>query len=187
MEQVHQALDHALSTMKPTTQTNQPMSLGDNVFRPHVELGTETIHSKQIQGKHKAKTYGGKQPSYLQASLKAKEACLIESTSNSVRVSFLFKQETLHKTDPLEASILFQWMRFLQQQAEDYRILRRKPVEGYSISFLITNCHVEEYTKESIEGMILAFASQMDKECSDIKIQVNAQARYVATEFWKAF
>lgn len=126
---------------------------------------------------------------------KKKESCLIESTSNSVRVSFLFKAQaklastsTSTSTDPLEASILFQWMRFLQQQAEDhYQILRRKPLEGYSVTFLVTNKHLAIHGRHEVEHTILDFCSRIDKECSDIKIQVNAQARYITTEFCKAF
>jgi len=33
--------------------------------------------------------------------------------------------------------------RILMQRAEKFAILRRKPVPGYSISFLITNIHTE--------------------------------------------
>merc|ERR1712232_677610 len=72
---------------------------------------------------------------------KKKESCKIESTKNSVRVSFLFKQQSKdYDADPLEVSILYQLMRFLSQGAEEsYQILRKKPLEGYSVSFLITN------------------------------------------------
>ena len=141
---------------------------------------------------------------------------------NSVQISFLFKQQT--QTNQLDASILNQWMRFLQQQADDsYQLLRKQPVPGYSVSFLITNQHIhvhstsrsswknsakkknnsnngnhsnsnsnsnsdnEKVYKQKVQRMILHFCSQMDKECRDIKIQVNAEARYITTEFLKAF
>ena len=35
-------------------------------------------------------------------------------------------------------------MTFLSQRAEDFIILRRKPIAGYDISFLVTNFHTEE-------------------------------------------
>ena len=175
------------------------------VFRPHVELGTETIQTQLIEDKQKKKLYGGAAqqkarmmmspavPSSLPSQTTApivvmsKESCLIESTSNSVRISFLFKQQVCANKDPLEASILFQWMRFLQQQADDYKIVRRKPIKGYSITFLVTNLHVEQYSIGDINDMIISFASQVDKECNDIKLKVNAEARHVANELWKAF
>jgi hypothetical protein len=126
---------------------------------------------------------------------KIKESCMIESTSNSVRISFLFKQQAQQQQattdnggDPLEVSILFQWMRFLTQQAEDhYQILRKKPLDGYSVSFLITNKNIQIHGRKQLQQTIINFCSQMDKECSDIKIQVNAQARYITTELLKAF
>ena len=126
---------------------------------------------------------------------KIKESCMIESTSNSVRISFLFKQQAQQQQattdnggDTLEVSILFQWMRFLTQQAEDhYQILRKKPLDGYSVSFLITNKNIQIHGQKQLQQTIINFCSQMDKECSDIKIQVNAQARYITTEFLKAF
>jgi len=126
---------------------------------------------------------------------KIKESCMIESTSNSVRISFLFKQQAQQQQattdnggDTLEVSILFQWMRFLTQHAEDhYQILRKKPIDGYSVSFLITNKNIHIHGQKQLQQTIIKFCSQMDKECSDIKIQVNAQARYITTEFLKAF
>lgn len=201
LEQVSIGLNNALTQMTPLTQIKKPNApVGDNIFRPHVELGTETIRTQLIEDKQRKKLYGAKilqsmssssstaSVSSSQSSVTlSKESCLIESTSNSVRVSFLFKQQVCARKDPLEASILFQWMRFLQQQAEDYRILRRKPVDGYSITFLITSRHIERYTIAAINDIITSFASQIDKECSDIKLKVNAQARHVATELWKAF
>jgi len=105
-------------------------------------------------------------------------------------------------------------MRCLQQQADDsYQLLRKQPVKGYSISFLITNQHIhlhstsrtsrkknnnngntsnsnsdnEKVYKQEVLQMIVHFCSQMDKECRDIKIQVNEEARYITAEFLKAF
>lgn len=88
--------------------------------------------------------------------------------------------------DPLEASILFQWMRFLMVQ-EDHPLLRKKPMQGYSVSFLVTNKHLAMYGLPRVTESILDFCATIDKECSDIKLQVNAQARYITTEFLKAF
>jgi actin related protein 2/3 complex subunit 4 len=78
-------------------------------------------------------------------------------------------------------------MRFVQQQAEEYKLLRRKPIDGYSITFLILNKHLTTYDQQELQDWIVHFCSGVDKECSDIKLQVNAQARYVTTEFFKAF
>lgn len=155
------------------------------VFYPHVELGTAPIEVEHIHDVQKAFKY------QQRTNTKKKESCMIESTTNSVRISFLLKQQQQQR-DPLEVSILYQWMRLLAQYAEEsYQLLRKKPVEGYSVTFLLTNKLLtntfNNNTEHQIEAMILHFLSQLDKECSDIKLQVNAQARYVTTTFLKAF
>jgi actin related protein 2/3 complex subunit 4 len=124
------------------------------------------------------------------ATIRKRESCLIESTRNSIRVSFLFKAQAnaaaKANADPLEASILFQWMRFLMVK-EHHPLLRKKPIKGYSVTFLVTNRHLATHGRQRVEDSILGFCAKIDKECSDIKLQVNAQARYVTTEFLKAF
>ena len=65
-----------------------------------------------------------------------KEKVLIEGSINSIRVSIGVKQ-----ADEIEKILCKKFMRFMMQRAEHFFILRRKPVEGYDISFLITNFH----------------------------------------------
>lgn len=162
-------------------------------FYPHVELGTEPVETECIQDLQKIRPFGAnlsttanETKSESTVTSRKRESCLIQSTSNSVRVSFLFKAQARARQDPLEASIVFQWMRFLMVQ-EQHPLLRKVPIEGYSVTFLITNKHLAIYGREGIEDSILGFCAKIDKECSDIKLQVNAQARYVTTEFLKAF
>jgi len=52
------------------------------------------------------------------------ERCLIEPSINSVRVSIRIKQ-----ADELEILLTHMFMRFLMQRAEQYIVLRRKPIE----------------------------------------------------------
>ncbi|KAL3912389.1 MAG: hypothetical protein SGILL_006903 [Bacillariaceae sp.] len=182
LEDVQGAVSAALRGM----QEHKVHAKNDAPFMvPDVEIEGTSVHIQVVEGRKKIQAFRTSESS--KDDKKAQERCLIESTPNSIRVSFLFKQQTMALSDPLEASILYQWMRFLQQQAEDYLILRRKPVDGYSISFLILQKHLEEFGKKSMERWILNFCSVLDKECSDIKIQVNAQARHVTTEYFKAF
>jgi ARP2/3 complex 20 kDa subunit (ARPC4)/Arp2/3 complex, 34 kD subunit p34-Arc len=178
LEEVHDALARALYGMTPYQFPERDAFVPP--MRPDVELGTPSVQELLIEARQRA-------PAFRASKKNTPEKCLIEASQNSVRVSFLFKQQIMAQSDPVEASILFQWMRFLQQQAEDYQILRRKPVEGYSISFLILDKHVSELGKEDIEDWIVNFCAVMDKECSDIKIQVNAEARHGTTEYFKAF
>ena len=64
--------------------------------------------------------------------------------------------------------------------------MRRKPVEGYSISFLITHTHLEKYWKDKLIDFVITFMMDIDKEIKDMKLKVNTRARLVATAFLKA-
>lgn len=65
--------------------------------------------------------------------------------------------------------------------------MRRKPAEGYSISFLITHAHLEKMWKHKLIDFIIHFMEEVDKEISGMKIAVNARARIVANSFMKRF
>ena len=105
----------------------------------------------------------------------------------------------------------------MMMRAENFIILRRKAVEGYDISFLITNFHTEQvgnvdvyivYTRSTTRGIVdflyalnpfirmykhklvdfvIHFMEEIDKEISEMKITLNARARIVAEEFLKNF
>lgn len=72
-------------------------------------------------------------------------------------------------------------------RAESFVILRRKPVEGYDISFLITNFHTEQMYKHKLVDFIIQFMEEIDKEISEMKLAVNSRARISAEEFLKRF
>ena len=175
-DQIRSKLDSALSGMERPTASTQGQRQGYPI-RPHVELGmatATTIKKERITRNN------------------FKEHCLIESSSNSVRCSFLLKQQ--HATaDPIEQAIVSKYLAFFQQRAEHYHILRRQPVfdvEGgykYSISFLLLHTQLDKYGQDQMVDTILDFLGQVDRECSHVKISLNARARLVASEFLKAF
>ncbi|TKC45215.1 hypothetical protein EI555_017527 [Monodon monoceros] len=109
-----------------------------------------------------------------------KEKVLIEGSINSVRVSIAVKQ-----ADEIEKILCHKFMRFMMMRAENFFILRRKPVEGYDISFLITNFHTEQMYKHKLVDFVIHFMEEIDKEISEMKLSVNARARIVAEEFLK--
>ena len=49
----------------------------------------------------------------------------------------------IKQADELEEILVDKFSRILMQRAEQFSILRRKPISGYTISFLITNVHTE--------------------------------------------
>ncbi|EIE78217.1 hypothetical protein RO3G_02921 [Rhizopus delemar RA 99-880] len=73
------------------------------------------------------------------------EKVLIEAAVNSVRISIKIKQ-----ADDLERILCHKFSRFLMMRAENFVILRRKPIE------------------------------EVDKEISEMKLSVNTRARTVA-------
>ena len=66
-------------------------------------------------------------------------------------------------------------------RADKYNILRKIAKDGYDISFLITNYHLEIYNKEDLIDFIVEFIQDLVKEITDMKMTVNSQSRYVTT------
>ena len=108
------------------------------------------------------------------------EKCLIEPSVNSVRISIGIKQ-----ADEIETILCHKFTRFLMQRAEKFVILRRVPIEGFDISFLITHKHLEDMWKHKLVDFVIQFMEEIDKEINGMKIAVNTRARIVATQFMK--
>ena len=106
------------------------------------------------------------------------ERVLLESSVNSVRVSLKIKQ-----LDSMDKLLTHWFCRFLMQRAEQFIVLRRKPVEGYDLSFLITNTNLEKMWKHKLVDFIITFMEEVDKEISALKIALNARAGAVARTF----
>lgn len=111
-----------------------------------------------------------------------KEKCMIEGSVNSIRISICIKQ-----ADELEAVLVDKFSRFLAQRAEDFVILRRKPVPGFDVSFLITNYHTEDLLKNKLIDFVIHFMQEIDSEISSMKLDVNSRARVVASTFLSQF
>jgi actin related protein 2/3 complex subunit 4 len=118
----------------------------------------------------------------LTVSRNENERVYIEPSINSVRISIKIKQ-----ADEIEHILVHKFTRFLTQRAESFYILRRKPVKGYDISFLITNFHTEEMLKHKLVDFIIQFMEEVDKEISEMKLFLNARARFVAESFLTPF
>jgi len=107
-----------------------------------------------------------------------KEKCYIEPSINSVRVSFCFK-----KNDEMDTLINKKFSKFLGTRAELFEILRRKPIEKFDFSFLITNAHLEKFDKDKIIDFIMEFVENIDKDVNEIKLNIITQTRVAATYF----
>ena len=57
---------------------------------------------------------------------------------------------SIKQADNLEEILTHKFMGFLEQRAEQFKILRRKPVEGFNLSFLVTDEHLIEFSKDKV-------------------------------------
>jgi len=127
-----------------------------------------------------------------------RERVLIEASVNSVRISIAIKQ-----ADDIEKILVHKFTRFLMMRADNFVILRRKPVSmdknpdqengvdqppvSYDVSFLITNFHTESMYRYKLIDFIIHFMEEIDKEINEMKLAINARARITAEEFLKKF
>ena len=100
----------------------------------------------------------------------------IQSSINSVNVNVVLK-----KNADIEKLIIGIYGRYLMNRANKLDLLRKVPKEGYDLSFLITNYHLENYKKEEILDFVIDFINDLIKEVTDMKMTVNSQSRYVTT------
>ena len=110
------------------------------------------------------------------------EACLIESSVNSVRISIKIK-----KGMEIEHLLTRMLERFMSLRADKFEIFRRKPAhEGYDFSFLIAAHHLLIYRKEELINFVLEFVAGIDKEINELKLDVINSARFAANFFTNA-
>ena len=110
------------------------------------------------------------------------EYVCIEAAVNSVRVSIKVKQ-----LDEMDEILARKFTRFLMQRADNFVVLRRKPIKGYDISFLLTNYNLEAMWKHKLIEFVVQFMEEIDAEISAMKIAVNERARTVGYQFLKEF
>ena len=81
-----------------------------------------------------------------------KEAVLVEPSINSVRVSVRIKA-----ADDMEKLLVRMFCAFLMQRAERFRVLRRVPLPGWDLSFLVTHAHAEGLVKAKLVDFVVGF------------------------------
>ena len=102
----------------------------------------------------------------------------IEPTINSVRVNIVIKKHA-----DIEGLLMDIYSNFIMNRADKMEIYRKKPKDGFDVSFLITNYHLEIYRKEDIIDFIVEFIQDIEKEINDMKLIVNSQCRISSTYF----
>ncbi|KAG6819874.1 Actin- protein 2/3 complex subunit 4 [Arthromyces matolae] len=182
-----------------------------NTLKPYLAAVRSTLtaaltlenFSSQVVERHnkpEVETGGSKEVllNPLTISRNENERVLIEPSVNSIRLSIRIKQ-----SDEIERILCHKFTRFMMQRAESFIVLRRKPVPGHDISFLITNTHSETMLKHKIVDFIIEFVlfhfrrlaanscdrfmEEVDKEISAMKLNLNWRARTVAESYLLAF
>ncbi|CAO1635785.1 unnamed protein product [Parajaminaea phylloscopi] len=166
-----------------------------NTLRPYLScvratltaaMALENFGSQVVERHNKPEVEVGSTPEVLLTPLtisrNENEKVFIEPSVNSVRLSIRIKQ-----SDDIERVLCHKFTRFMEQRAEPFVILRRKPVPGYDISFLITNFHSETMLKHKLVDFIIQFMEEVDKEISEMKLSLNARARIVAESYLSTF
>ncbi|KAE8260416.1 hypothetical protein A4X13_0g357 [Tilletia indica] len=179
-----------------TTEQQHPSSeIMSNTLRPYLSCVRSTLTAamtlenfgSQVVERHnkpevEARTSREVLLNPLLISRNENERVLIETSVNSIRLSIRIKQ-----ADEIERILCHKFTRFLSQRAENFVILRRKPIAGYDISFLITNFHSETMLKHKLVDFIIQFMEEVDKEISEMKLSLNARARIVAESYLGTF
>lgn len=109
------------------------------------------------------------------------EQTLIETSINSVRVSMKFKMP-----DPTARLLGEKYVRFLEQRANRFHVLRKQPREGYDISFLITNEEADTMYKHKVIDFIIQLVTDIDRDIAEMKTALNGRANSAALEFLQA-
>eukprot|EP01118_Nematostelium_gracile_P005546 TRINITY_DN1760_c0_g1_i1.p1 TRINITY_DN1760_c0_g1~~TRINITY_DN1760_c0_g1_i1.p1 ORF type:complete len:170 (-),score=52.99 TRINITY_DN1760_c0_g1_i1:75-584(-) len=161
---------YVLATRRTITAAMCLQNFGSQVVERHNKPEVEARQNKELL----------LQP--LTISRNADEKVLIEGSINSLRISIRLK-----KADEVETILTKKFMKFLTQRAENFVILRRKPIKDFDISFLITNAHTETLYKHKLVDFIIQFMEDVDKEIKEMKISINARAHITAVEYLKQF
>lgn len=83
----------------------------------------------------------------------------------------------------MEQYIAKKFVTFMERRADQFSILRRVPVEGYDISFLITFAHVQQLGKQRIIDFVCNFIGTIDRELNYIKISITERASGIMQEW----
>ena len=151
-------------------------------------LALRSAPSKKMDGRNRAEVEYADAPSVLMPSVEIARgsaedgACLIERAVNSARVSVRVRQ-----CDELEEILARAFCKSLGRRADAFEVLRRAPVEGYDVSFLVLLEHVERMEAKGLVDFVVTFMEDVDKEISEQKLSVSSRGRTVAAAYLKQF
>lgn len=57
-------------------------------------------------------------------------------------------------------------------------------MDGYGLSFLITDAHVQQYTREKLVNFIINFVETLSQEMHELKLDVERRTKAIADQWW---
>ena len=70
------------------------------------------------------------------------------------------------------------------RRAEALEVVRREPLAGFDVTFLVTSAHLERYSRDLLLEFILKFVGDFHSEIVGLKLGLKARARAVTEAFW---
>ncbi|CAL8467826.1 g7364 [Coccomyxa elongata] len=108
------------------------------------------------------------------------ECTLIERSVNSVRISVQLKL-----VDDLEGWLRSKRIAFILERADHIDILRREPVPGFDMSFLVTARHLQMYNKAALIRFIVSLMTEL-ASANDLKRLISSRGRVSSLSISKA-
>lgn len=69
-------------------------------------------------------------------------------------------------------------------RAEEFDIVRRVPLEAYDLSFLLTDAHVQKYTREKLVDFIVEFVGSLKRKMAEMKMDIQKRQDAIVDEWW---
>lgn len=111
------------------------------------------------------------------------EGVYIESSINSLRMSFLFR-----KSDEISSILANKILKFIQLRAESFIIVRRKPILGWDFTFLVTLHHLRNiFQRELLINFIIDFIDDIARFIAEQSLVLNIRGKAIAREWLSEF
>lgn len=104
------------------------------------------------------------------------DMCCVEPSINSCRVSFRFRDG-----DMLDRALAVSFYRYLGLKAEDLPVLRRKPIDKFHVSFLVTYSILKYHSVRTVVQFLVSFARDTPAFLRELKLCVNQHTRGLAS------
>ena len=89
----------------------------------------------------------------------------------------------LRVVEPLEAWLRSRRLRFIHQRADQFRVLRRVPVSGHDLSFLITAEHLQAFDRARLISFVCSCIEELSG-ATDLKRVALSRGRSLSNDLY---